>query len=503
MSPRMLLIAAALTALTTAAGEVRQLSLEDCLQLAIEKNLGLRIARYDPRLAAVSLHAAYAPYDPTFDSTVGQSFRTSPKPPVVNPTVFTPTTSSEIWDDQYSLSLAGLAPSGLTYSLTAGLDRNGVTSTQHLLTNNLTTSYPLSYNDSVSLSLRQPLLKDFWIDGTRLNISLAKNTLKQTQESYRGSLLDLCLSVTKSYYDLIATQDGIRVQTAALELSERSLAENHKKVEVGAMAPLEEKQAEAQVASRRADLIVARERYDRAVNIIKNLTSDDFSSLDGSGIRPAGALEAIPEVFNRQDSWHKALTLRPDILQEKLTLESWHVSLKYDRNQLFPQLDLTGGYGLVGNQLHLDPVLGDIGDRANPKFSYGIEFKVPLSNRQAKDRIKRDRLQLERELLFYKRLEQNAMKEVDDDILGAQSALERVAATKAAQIYAVAALDAEQKKLENGKSTSFNVLQLQRDLVTAESTAIQALTDYNKALVDLARAEGTLLDRLKISVTMQ
>ncbi len=503
MSPRLLLAAAISVAVPAVAAEVRQLSLSDCLQLAIEKNLGLRIARYDPRLATVALHSAYSPYDPTFDSTIGQSFRTSPKPPVVNPTVFTPTTSSEIWDDQYSMSVAGLAPSGLTYSLSAGLDRNGVTSTQYLQTNTFITSYPLSYNDSVTLSLRQPLLKDFWIDGTRLNISLAKNSLKQTQESYRGSLIDLCQNVAKAYYDLIATQDGIRVQTAALQLAERSLAENHKKVEVGAMAPLEEKQAEAQVASRRADLIVAQERFDRAVNIIKNFTSDDFASLDGSGIRPAGTLEAIPESFNRQDSWHKALTLRPDILQEKVILENWHITLKYDRNQLFPQLDLTGGYGLVGNQLHLDPVLGDIADRANPKFSYGIEFKIPLSNRQAKDRLKRDRLQLERELLFYKRLEQNAMKEVDDDILGAQSALERVAATKAAQIYAVAALDAEQKKLENGKSTSFNVLQLQRDLVTAESTAIQALADYNKSLIDLARSEGTLLERLKLSVTVQ
>ena len=221
MSPRLLLAAAISLAAPAVAAEVRQLSLSDCLQLAIEKNLGLRIARYDPRLASVALHAAYSPYDPTFGSTIGQSFRTNPKPPVVNPTVFTPTTSSEIWDDQYSMSVAGLAPSGLTYSLAAGLDRNGVTSTQYLQTNTFITSYPLSYNDSVTLSLRQPLLKDFWIDGTRLNISLAKNSLKQTQESYRGSLIDLCQNVAKAYYDLIATQDGIRVQTAALQLAER------------------------------------------------------------------------------------------------------------------------------------------------------------------------------------------------------------------------------------------------------------------------------------------
>ena len=95
------------------------------------------------------------------------------------------------------------------------------------------------------------------------------------------------------------------------------------------------------------------------------------------------------------------------------------------------------------------------------------------------------------------------MQQVDDSILVASSSLERVTATRAAQSFAEAALDAEQKKLENGKSTNFQVLSLQRDLVQAQQTFISALSNYNIALVNLAWAEGSLLEKLKVTVTVR
>jgi outer membrane protein len=61
-------------------------------------------------------------------------------------------------------------------------------------------------------------------------------------------------------------------------------------------------------------------------------------------------------------------------------------------------------------------------------------------------------------------------------------------------------LAAEQKKLENGKSTSFFVLQFQRDLTVRRSEEIRALADYNNALAQLAWREGTTLERHHIQV---
>jgi len=99
-----------------------------------------------------------------------------------------------------------------------------------------------------------------------------------------------------------------------------------------------------------------------------------------------------------------------------------------------------------------------------------------------------------------KKLEQDIMIQIDDAVKLAQTSFERVDATKQARLYAEAALEAEQKKLENGKSTSFVVLQLQRDLTTARSQEIRALADYNQALAGLALNEGSVFERNHLTV---
>ena len=78
-----------------------------------------------------------------------------------------------------------------------------------------------------------------------------------------------------------------------------------------------------------------------------------------------------------------------------------------------------------------------------------------------------------------------------------------IEATKEARSYAEAALDAEQKKLESGKSTNYQVLQLQRDLTSAQTDEINALANYNKALAQLAHDEGSTLERLKVNLEIR
>jgi outer membrane protein TolC len=71
----------------------------------------------------------------------------------------------------------------------------------------------------------------------------------------------------------------------------------------------------------------------------------------------------------------------------------------------------------------------------------------------------------------------------------------RVNSTHQARVFAEAALAAEQTKLQNGASTSFIVLQLQRNLTDARSAEFRALSDYNKALAQLAFSDGSVLEK--------
>ena len=75
------------------------------------------------------------------------------------------------------------------------------------------------------------------------------------------------------------------------------------------------------------------------------------------------------------------MTMRPDLLQSRLSVEAQGIQLKFDRNQLFPELDLKGtyGYGGSGGQQYSD-TFGQINDGSQPFYSYGAQLSLPLSN---------------------------------------------------------------------------------------------------------------------------
>src|SRR5207249_2335834 len=345
------------------------------------------------------------------------------------------------------------------------------------------------------LQLRQPLLKNFWIDSTRMQIYIDKKNLKISELDVRQQVIQTVTDVETGYYNLVFAQDNVKVQQKALELADRLVVENKKRVEVGALAPLDEKQAESQAAASRADLLAAQGTEDTQERVLKSLLSDDYSKWKNVSIQPSAALVAVPESFNLQESWERGMRQRPDLLQQELSLEKQGYVVRFQKNQLFPQLDLVGDYGLSASSTDLAGALGQIPGQDNPFWSVGGQVTIPLGNRSARNNYKVAKASKEQIGLQMKQLQQNILIQIENSIATARTSFQRVDATREARIYAQAALDAEQKKLESGKSTSFEVLRLQRDLTSARSAEIRALADYNIALAQIALNEGTTLER--------
>jgi outer membrane protein TolC len=473
---------------------VRSLSLEDCVQSALEKNLDLRIARYNPPMALADLKAAYAGYDPNFAASGAHNYSMSGGG--FNPSFgfIVPATTSD--QNAFKSSLGGLTPWGLNYSL------NGNLSETHVM-NDFNSP---SDSGSASISLIQPLLKNFWIDQTRLNIKVAKNRIKYSELGLKLNIMSVATTVEQAYYDLIYARENVTVQEKAVELAMQLVAENKTRVTIGALAPLDEKQAEAQAASSQAMLIAARSSLAIQANTVKQLITDDYAAWEKFDLEPAAPLKAPVQVFNRQISWSRGLTERPDLLQAKLDVERQGVTIKYTYNQLFPELDLVGtyGHGAGGGSIsEFSQALYQLGDGSRPFYSYGAQLTFPIGNTGARATYKKSKLAMEQYGLTLKKMEQTIMTTIDNDINQAQSSYEQVAATRAAREYAADALDAEQKKLQSGKSTTYTVLQMQRDLTTARGNEIQALAAYNKALAQLSLDEGSTLKRLSINVEVK
>lgn len=520
-----LLLAAAAASVAAEPPPTRQLSLQECIELALRHNLDLRIERYSPQLALYDLNAVRSAYEPTFSVSGSHDYNQAGSRLLAGGFSI-PGSESEA--DSFSMALGGLTPWGMTYSLQGNVsDTYGSTPTlindpskAYVVTNSfvdpitgntisaLTTNYGQMVVDrpfensrgAASVNLTQPLLKDFWIDSTRLSIQLARTRLKSSDLGLQQRIMATVNEVEQAYYNLIYAREAVKVQEKAVELAERSVAENKKRVEVGAMAPLDEQQAEAQAASSRADLLSARNELAITENALKRLLTDDFAAWSRVPLEVTGTLETERQFFDRQESWNRGLSLRPEYQQLKVELERIGIQLKYDQNQLYPQLDLFGSYGLGGSSYEYSGAFDNMANADQPFYNFGGRLSLPLGNGAARNRVKSTKAQREQALLMLKRLEQGIMIEIDNAIKIAQSNFERVQATRQATEFAQAALDAEQKKLENGKSTSFVVLRLQRDLTTVSSDEIRARTVYLKSLAQLAFYEGYTLQRHRIDL---
>jgi outer membrane protein len=474
---------------------VRKLSLDDCIQSALQKNLDLQIGRYNPTLAMLGLKGAYAGYDPNFTISGGHSYNSQPGS--FDPSLGTLTFGNKTDQNGFNSSLGGLLPWGLNYKLL------GNVSESYGIVGNEERPYDQS-SGQAGFQLSQPLLKNFWIDQTRLNIRVAKNRVKYSELGLKLQIMQIATAVETAYYDLIYNQQNVIVQQKAFELANQLVVENKKRVEVGAMAPLDEQQAESQAASTEAALIAARSSLAVQENQFKALISDQYSQWVGVKIEPLATLTAPRQFFNLQDSWGKGLGQRPDLLQAKLDVERQGIVVKYSQNQLFPELDVVGSYGHnAAGFSEYNQSFDQLRSGTYPYYSYGGQLTFPIGNTGARANYRSSKVTLEQLVLTLKRLEQNIMVQIDNDIKQAEASYQQVSATRAAREYAAAALDAEQKKLENGKSTTYTVLQQQRDLTTARGNEILALDNYNKALAQLSLDEATTLQRLSINVDVK
>jgi len=488
--------AAAVSAQTNAPAG-RAMSLPDCITEALRHNFDVQMERYEPEKSLLNLNTAYAGYDPTFSLSGTHNHNN------LGMETGTYGTFPNISDgNSFSSGLTGSLPWGMSYGLTGNVAENYG---QNYPSSASTTGGYDNSSGRVGVNGRQPLLKNFWIDSTRLSISSAKNNLKLSEQGLRQQIITTVTAVENAYYELIYARDNLKVQQQALALAEKQLADDKSRVNIGTVAASGGtiEQDEAQVAQNHANLITAQFTLASDENALKNLITDSYRQWHDTAIEPAATLEAVRQLFDVQDSWSKGMALRPDLLQAKVNVEQQGIQLKYDFNQIFPQLDLTGSYGYNGAGREYSDAFGQYATANRPYYTYGAEFSIPLSNAKARNSLKTDKATEQQLLLKLKQLEQNVMVQIDNAVKQAQAAWESVDATQKARTYAEAALKAEQGKYAVGKSTTFIVLQLQNNLTAARSQEIRSLANYNEALANLAQQEGSTLERRKVDLKVK
>jgi outer membrane protein len=492
------------TAPAPPAGTQVELTLDEATTRALERNLDIAVERLNPQTFDLNIARIRAAYRPTATSTISQFSRIQPPTSTLNGgTVVDNTTTT------YNSGIFQQVPWG------GGAFAFQFNNNKQVTSNNLV-NYNPAYNNNFAMTLTQPLLRGFLIDNNRQQLVVTALNRDASEIELRGTIATTLANVRNAYWELVFAIQALDVARGSLDLASKLVADNRARVEVGALAPLDVVQAQAEEATRQQALAQADAQERTSELALKRLiVSGTDDPLWNVGINPVDRPTFLPEPLDVQSAVRKALDNRTDLQIARKTIESNDVTLKYMRNLTLPELDLTAMYGangLGGTQFRrtgsgvtsqiVGTVPGGYGDawrtltgRDYPTWNLALNLSYPIGASAQDAQVARAKVQLNQSAAQLRSLELQVATDVTNAALQVQSGLTRYQAATVARSLAQQRLDAEQSRFEVGLSTNFLVVQAQRDLATAQNTELRALLDYRKALVDYERSQETPINR--------
>jgi outer membrane protein TolC len=475
------------------------ISLADAALQALKHNLDISISRQTKESRQADITVEQAKFDPTL-SVNGQFNRTltplnrpllgATGPSLTNITTFDQRTQSVTLDATTNLPTGGNVD--LNYSPT----RTSVN--QNLAGGFL---FNPSYTGGLALTLTQPLLRNAGIDVTKTFIRVAQNNAIVEEHVFRDRVLTVLASVEQTYWEVVFANENLKVAEAALKAAQELLATNRAKAKAGIMSIVDVLQAEAAVASRVEQVLVAdkaiRDQEDQLRRLLNPAEEDLRQDLRLTPLdQPVVTLEPI----SLQEAIDKAIEQRPEIAQAMKNMETSDLNTKFAKNQILPTLSFQGTMGMAG--------LGkDYGDSVNRNFNgdyynygAGLVLSYPLGNRSAWSTYNKRQLEEKNAEASLMNVRQQIIVGVREAVRRVQTDFKRIETTRSARIMAEKQLQAEQERLKVGLSTTRFVLDFQRDLATAQGNELRATVDYNKSLSNLSRHKATTLDRYNLQL---
>lgn len=488
------------------------LSLSEAALRALKNNLDISISRQTKESRLADIVIEQAKFDPTFSLNGQYNRQVSPlNRPVLGFTTST-LTSIQSFDQNNTSFTADITQNLITggnIELNYSPTRNNVSGAQACFgrpsTDPLCSRGGFLFNPSwmggLGLTITQPLLRNAGIELNKTFIKVAQNNAEVEQHVFRDRVMTVIASVEQTYWELVFANENLIVAKAALDAAEELLASNRAKKKAGIMSIVDVLQAEAAVASRIEQVLVAeRVIHDQEDQLRRLLNPGEESLRQDMHITPADVPLTVLEPLSLQEAIDIAIEQRPEIVQAKKNVESGEINREFARNQLLPTLSLQGTVGLSG--------LGkDYGDSISKNFSgdfynygAGLVLSYPLGNRSAISTYNKRQLEAKNAEAMLANVRQHVIVGVREAVRRVQTDFKRIETTRSARIMAEKQLQAERERLRVGLSTTRFVLDFQRDLATAQANELRAIVDYNKSLSNLARHKATTLDRYNLQL---
>jgi outer membrane protein len=457
-----------------------QLSVDQAVEIALQRNLGIVISRYvrvEDRLAIIQ---ALGYYDLNATITaVADNMKQNAA-----------TTFDASQSEQQQLNY------GFTQNLPFGGSVLATLDNSRAQSNSRQATLPSSFSSGLNFHYVQPLLQGFGRYATDRAILVAQNTSRVSRQDFRLEVTTITQQVVNAYWGLVNAREQLGVAQESLQLARDLHSRNQVEVQVGTKAPLELTQSEAAIATREEGIIQATSAVGDAEDTLRRLLNIPSGSLWETPIVPTSDPKTNTKVtINVKEALGIAVTQRPELTTQELQLAQAKRDADYFRRQLKPQLNLQVDYGYTGFGPSYNTAFNQITGLDFRGWTVQLQFLYPIQNRTARAVSATANVEVDRFQALYDQERTVVEGEVRTAARAVDTAVKSIDANIKAREFQEKNLDAEKKRYENGMSTSFQITQIQDQLTQARSAEVQATVNYRTALAEYYRAIGQLLDQ--------
>jgi len=562
------------------------LSLRDAIALALENNLDIESVRYDPKLARADLLRAGAGQllrnvssnissGPTSASlsvlsgasgvNAGTGVTTSSTGqggvlsglsvqlagsaiPNLDPTAFVQFQGAHNTTIETSTIFTGTSALvtsqknfvyGVQQGYWTGTQVTGYMSAVFGFKENATTALfnPID-SGSLNLSITQNLLNGFGLAVNKRAYHKAINNLRVNDLTFKNQVIATVANVVNLYWDLVSFNDSLKVDEETLRLDTQLYEDNERRAALGAIAPIDTIQAEADMKASQQAVIAQQSQVQQQEMILKSVLTRsglDNPLLVAARIVPTDHVDvpAREPIIPLQELIESAMKYRPEIEQNQLGLQNTRLDLLGTKNNLLPTLSAfvnlsnsgqagaittvpqpyynsTGqllGYKQLGpgdvNQFLLGgygTVLSQIFSRNFPNYSAGITLQMPIRNRAAQADMITSELTYRQQQIQDKQLRNN----IRLNVINAATALQNARAAYDSAVVAAKLQDETlagmRRKYDLGTAAILDVVVAQRDSTTRHLSEVDALDQYQRARTNLQQMMGTILDTYEVDL---
>lgn len=361
------------------------------------------------------------------------------------------------------------------------------------------------WQTALELEVRQPLMRGRGAFINRMPVVISRIGTDQELANLEAQLQNMVANVEIRYWDLYCAYRALESAKLGRDSALYTWRKLYNQFKEGTLPPQREAQAREQYYFFTAEVERTWTELLDAESNLRFLMG--IAATDSRLIRPADEPFKAPVEFDYATVLDEAISLRPELRQERWEVKKRQLALAYAKNSLLPSVNAVAQYRWLGLGDRLISYDGSAPDfpGANSgawndlmggdyqEFRMGLEAGIPVGFRRELSNVNNAELKLARELARLEDMELDVARELQHSLRALKTNFQLAQTNFNRWIATTTEVESVTQRYELGRDALDLLLDAHRRRAQAELAYYQSLCEYNKVIALVHRRKGTSL----------